>query len=139
MGQLNGPEARIPFRSSLPIPVDNHDLGAILCTAPRRALARVRTKSAEGRHGNLHALAEWDPAETYESPKNTEWLAARKRTNAITKPFEDGIPGPRPKCGRPRCHIERNQSVRFDPRRHLNISSKFSSNVDSGAASWQYR
>jgi hypothetical protein len=37
----------------------------------------------------LHALGEWDPSETYESPKNTEWLAARKRTNAITRPFED--------------------------------------------------
>ena len=37
----------------------------------------------------LHALAEWDPTKTYESPKNTESLAARKRTNAITRPFED--------------------------------------------------
>src|SRR6266550_7453207 len=35
----------------------------------------------------LHALAEWDPSETYESPKNTEWFAARKRTNAITRPW----------------------------------------------------
>jgi hypothetical protein len=50
--------------------------------------AKGASRQVPGRLPYLHALAQWDPTETYLSPK-TESLAARKRTNAITRPFED--------------------------------------------------